>query len=59
MTVFATVGFGDIVASTEAARAVVSAQIIGNLILISLGIRVLTASVRWRRNPGIARDSSA
>ncbi|QQZ14012.1 two pore domain potassium channel family protein [Rhodococcus sp. 21391] len=59
LTVFATVGFGDIVASTEAARAVVSAQIIGNLILISLGIRVLTASVRWRRNPGIARDSSA
>ena len=59
LTVFATVGFGDIVATTEAARAVVSAQIIGNLILISLGIRVLTASVRWRRNPGIARDSSA
>jgi hypothetical protein len=59
LTVFTTVGFGDIVASTETARAVVSAQLIGNLILISLGIRVLTASVRWRRKPGIARDSAA
>lgn len=56
LTVFTTVGFGDIVATTETARAVVSAQLIGNLILISLGIRVLTASVRWRRKPGITRD---
>ncbi|MFC9833799.1 potassium channel family protein [Rhodococcus sp. NPDC127530] len=53
LTVFATVGFGDIAATTEAARAVVSVQIIGNLILISLGLRVLTASVQLRRKPGI------
>ncbi|MEV0297463.1 potassium channel family protein [Nocardia sp. NPDC050710] len=49
LTVFSTVGFGDIVATEQTSRAVVSVQILGNLILISLGIRLLTASVRSRR----------
>lgn len=49
VTVFATVGFGDIVATSQAARAVVLAQMIGNLILIGLALRLLTASVQWRR----------
>lgn len=49
VTVFATVGFGDIVADVEAARAVVLAQMIGNLVLIGLALRLLTASVRVRR----------
>ncbi|MFC9439055.1 potassium channel family protein [Nocardia sp. NPDC057030] len=49
VTVFATVGFGDIVAMSQTARAVVLAQMIGNLILIGLALRLLTASVQWRR----------
>ena len=49
LTVFATVGFGDIVATTDATRAVVSVQIVGNLILLAVGIRVLTGVVQWRR----------
>jgi hypothetical protein len=59
LTVFSTVGFGDIVATTEPARAVVSVQIIGNLILISLGIRVLTASVRRRHRARTVPDPAS
>lgn len=49
LTVFATVGFGDIVATTDTTRAVVSIQIVANLILLAVGIRVLTGVVQWRR----------
>lgn len=49
MTVFATVGFGDIVAVTESARALVTAQMVGNLVLLALGLRFLTAAVKWRQ----------
>jgi uncharacterized membrane protein len=49
LTVFATVGFGDIVASTDATKAVVSAQMVGNLILIAIGVRLLSAAVKWRQ----------
>ncbi|TQC46846.1 two pore domain potassium channel family protein [Rhodococcus sp. WS4] len=49
LTVFSTVGFGDIAATTDASRAVVSVQIIGNLILLGVGIRVIVAAVDWAR----------
>ncbi|MBP1162837.1 hypothetical protein ABIC28_000370 [Rhodococcus sp. PvR044] len=43
---FSTVGFGDITATTEVSRAVVSAQIVGNLFLLAVGVRIITAAVR-------------
>ncbi|MFF0815525.1 potassium channel family protein [Rhodococcus sp. NPDC003318] len=46
---FSTVGFGDIVPKTEAARAIVSAQIVGNLVLLAAGLRVITAAIRAGR----------
>lgn len=46
---FSTVGFGDIVPHTEAARAVVSVQIVGNLLLIAAGVRVVTLAVQEGR----------
>ncbi|MEN0139439.1 MAG: potassium channel family protein [Rhodococcus sp. (in: high G+C Gram-positive bacteria)] len=49
LTVFSTVGFGDIAATTDASRAVVSVQIIGNLILLGVGIRAVVAAVGWAR----------
>ncbi|MDV2475345.1 potassium channel family protein [Rhodococcus zopfii] len=49
LVVFATVGFGDIVAVSQIARVAVSVQIVANLVLLALGIRVLSAAVRWRR----------
>lgn len=45
VTVFATVGFGDIAAKTETARLVVTGQMIADLIVIGLGIRVIVGAV--------------
>ncbi|WP_027501791.1 potassium channel family protein [Rhodococcus sp. UNC363MFTsu5.1] len=53
---FSTVGFGDITATTEVARAIVSAQIVGNLFLIAVGVRIITAAVRLgQRRRGVAQ----
>ena len=50
ITVLATVGFGDIAAKTEAARLVVTAQMIADLIVLGLGVRVVVGAVgRGRR----------
>ena len=58
VTVFATVGFGDITAKTEAARLVVSGQMIIDLIILGLGARVILGAVTrgWHRRP---QDTSA
>jgi hypothetical protein len=45
VTVFATVGFGDITATTQAARLVVTAQMIFDLIIIGIGARVILGAV--------------
>ena len=44
-TVFSTVGFGDIAAKSEAARLVVTSQMIADLLIIGLGIRVILGAV--------------
>jgi voltage-gated potassium channel len=50
VTVFATVGFGDISAVSDVARVLVTAQMIGDLVLIGLVLRVfITAVDRGRR----------
>jgi voltage-gated potassium channel len=46
ITVFSTVGFGDIVATSEPARALVSLQMILDLVIVGLGVRVLTRAVQ-------------
>jgi voltage-gated potassium channel len=54
VTVFATVGFGDITAKTEAAQLVVTGQMIVDLIILGLGARVIVGAVtrgRQRRPP--------
>jgi len=50
VTVFATVGFGDIAPVTEVARVLVTLQMVGDLVLIGLVLRIfLTAVNRGRR----------
>ena len=49
VTVFATVGFGDIVATSEAARVAVTVQMTVNMIVIGVIVRVLLATVQQRR----------
>jgi len=49
VTVFSTVGFGDIAAKTEAARIVVTSQMIADLLIIGLGIRLILGAVTRSR----------
>ena len=49
VTVFSTVGFGDITAKTEGARLLVTAQMLGDLLIIGLGIRVILGAVTRSR----------
>ncbi|MDI9918844.1 potassium channel family protein [Rhodococcus sp. IEGM 1379] len=49
LTVFSTVGFGDIAAQTDLARALVSLQIVCNLVLIGFGVRFVVAAVSWSK----------
>jgi amino acid transporter len=55
VTVFSTVGFGDIVPMTDAARIVVMVQMIGDLVLIGAGVRILLGAVQV----GLERKSGA
>jgi Ion channel len=45
VTVFATVGFGDITAVSETARVLVTVQMLGDLVLIGLVVRAFLAAV--------------
>jgi Ion channel len=45
ITVFATVGFGDITATTEGARLVVTGQMLADLVVLGLGVRVIVSAV--------------
>ena len=52
VTVFATVGFGDITANTEVARLVVTGQMLADLIVLGVGVRILLSAVqRGRQRP--------
>ena len=49
VTVFSTVGFGDIAPKSEAARVVLIVQMIGDLAVLGAGIRVLLGAVQRGR----------
>ncbi len=49
VTVFSTVGFGDITAKTEAARLVVTGQMIADLVTIGLAVKVIVGAVKRGR----------
>ena len=49
VTVFATVGFGDISPASQAARLVVTAQMILNLIVLGLGVRLIVGAAQRAR----------
>jgi voltage-gated potassium channel len=58
VTVFATVGFGDISAVSELARVLVTVQMVGDLLLIGLVLRVFVTAVdRGRRRAAAPGDS--
>ena len=49
VTVFSTVGFGDITPRTEASRVIVMIQMLADLAAIGLGVRVIAGAVNWAR----------
>ncbi|HEY9411449.1 MAG TPA: potassium channel family protein [Jiangellaceae bacterium] len=49
VTVFTTVGFGDITATSQAARLLVTTQMMLNLLVLGIGIRVLVGAVQIGR----------
>jgi voltage-gated potassium channel len=56
VTVFATVGFGDIVARTQPARILVTVQMAGDLIVLGLGLKIIIGAARVgqsRRSAGV------
>ena len=50
MTIFATVGFGDISPKSEAARLLTSGQMILDLIILGLGVRIILEAVQRGRS---------
>jgi hypothetical protein len=57
VTVFATVGFGDISATSQVARGLVTAQMVLDLLVLGLGIRVIVAAVQ--RMEGASRSHAS
>ena len=49
VTVFSTVGFGDITARSQTARLVVTGQMIADLVILGLGIKIIVGAVKSRR----------
>jgi hypothetical protein len=60
VTVFSTVGFGDITATTESTRILVMGQMVAGVVIIGLGARVIVDAVKrgQRRQPGQASDAT-
>ena len=56
LTVFSTVGFGDITAKTEAARLVVTGQMIADLVTIGVAVKVIVGAVKQGRQQQPAGD---
>ena len=56
VTVFSTVGFGDITAKAEAARVVLIVQMLGDLALLGAGARVLLGAVRRGQQRSLNTD---
>jgi voltage-gated potassium channel len=57
VTVFSTVGFGDITAKTETARLVVTGQMIADVLILGVGIKIILGAVtRGQRRRQDARD---
>jgi Ion channel len=60
VTVFSTVGFGDITPVTEAARVLVTGQMIADIVIVGLGVRIIIDAVKrgQQRQPMQAGDAA-
>lgn len=49
VTVFATVGFGDITATSEPARALVTGQMVAGIVIVGIGARIIVDAIKHGR----------
>jgi voltage-gated potassium channel len=49
VTVFSTVGFGDITATTEGARALVTGQMVAGIVIVGIGARIIVDAIKHGR----------
>jgi voltage-gated potassium channel len=59
VTIVSTVGFGDITATGQGARALVTAHMIVNLVLLTVAIRLLSWALKQRREISRPREPPA
>ncbi len=59
VTTFTTVGYGDITAVSQAARLVVTAQMLLDLLALGLGIKLFVGAVRIARGAGAGDSATA
>ena len=61
VTVVATVGFGDIVATTQGARVLVMGQMVAGIVIIGLGARIIVDAVKrgQQRRPAPGSDATS
>ena len=57
VTTFATVGYGDIVATSQPARVIVTVQMILDLLILGLGLRALLGAVKMGRQRKAGADT--
>ncbi|HEX2360744.1 MAG TPA: potassium channel family protein [Jiangellaceae bacterium] len=57
VTTFATVGYGDIVATSQPARVIVTVQMILDLLILGLGLRALLGAVKMGRERKAGTDT--
>jgi voltage-gated potassium channel len=58
VTVFTTVGFGDITAQTETAQLVVTGQMVADLVIIGIAVKLIVGSVRRTHERRIEQTSA-
>jgi UDP-N-acetylmuramyl pentapeptide phosphotransferase/UDP-N-acetylglucosamine-1-phosphate transferase len=59
VTVFATVGFGDITAMTEGARALVTGQMVAGIVIVGIGARIIVDAVKHGRHQQPAQEGDS
>jgi hypothetical protein len=59
VTTFATVGFGDIVPVSQAARVIVTVQMIGDLIVLGAVLKLVVGAVKIGRERGSRQNGTA
>ncbi len=59
VTVFATVGFGDIAAKTEVARVLVTCQMVAGIVIVGVGARIIVDAIKHGREQLPAPEGNA